>query len=103
MEKDSTHLLTELQKTQTKIISKKEHLRTVFIDGESGNGTVVATITGNKQIVNIAIDESLLSNKNQLEEHLITALNDALNKASDLREKEITAIKEEGFPYLKEF
>jgi DNA-binding protein YbaB len=103
MKKDTLLLLTELKKTQTKIISKKEHLRTVFIDGESGNGTVVATITGNKQIVNIAIDESLLTNKTQLEEHLITALNNALTKASNLREKEITAIKEVGFPYLKEF
>lgn len=103
MEKDTTSLLNELQATQTKIISKKEHLRTVFVDGESGDGAVVATITGNKQIVNIAIDESLLSNKTQLEEHLITALNDAINKASDIREKEISAIKQEGFPYLKEF
>tara|TARA_B100000809_G_scaffold193526_1_gene192469 strand:+ start:6681 stop:6992 length:312 start_codon:yes stop_codon:yes gene_type:complete len=103
MKKDTTLLLTELKETQTKIISKKEHLRTVFIDGQSGNGSVVATITGNKQIVNIAIDESLLSNKTALEEHLIIALNDAMNKASQLREKEITAIKEKGFPYLKEF
>ncbi|WP_152287365.1 YbaB/EbfC family nucleoid-associated protein [Flavicella marina] len=103
MEKNAKEILSELEKTQAKIVSKKEHLRTVFIDGESGNGLVVATITGNKKVVNIAIDDSVLNNRSVLEEHLITALNDALDKASDIREKEISNIKKEEFPYVLNF
>ena len=103
MEKDAANLLKELKKTQIEISSKKEHLRTVFIDGESGDGLVVTTITANKQVVNIAIDNSLLTDKNLLEEHLITALNNALEKASEVRESEISMIKKQGFPYGIDF
>lgn len=103
MEKDTATLLSELKKTQAEISAKKEHLRTVFIDGESGDGLVVTTITANKQVVNIAIDDSVLGDKNVLEEHLITALNNALDKVSVIRETEITAIKTKGFPYGIDF
>ena len=103
MEKDAESLLNELKQTQVEILAKKEHLRTVFIDGESGNGLVVTTITGNKKVVNIAIDDTVLANKNILEEHLITALNDAIDKASKLRETEISDIKKQGFPYILNF
>ncbi|MDG1805319.1 YbaB/EbfC family nucleoid-associated protein [Flavicella sp.] len=103
MVKDAESLLNELKQTQVEIVAKKEHLRTVFIDGESGNGLVVATITANKQIVNIAIDSSVMDDKTVLEEHLITALNNALSKASDVRESEITKIKQSGFPYGLDF
>jgi DNA-binding protein YbaB len=103
MEKDAAHLLKELNDTQSKISIKKEHLRTVYMDGLSGEGLVVATVTANKQVVNIAIDDTVLNDKVLLEEHLITALNNALEKASDLREKEISIIKREGFPYIEKY
>lgn len=103
MVKDAASLLSELKQTQVEIVAKKEHLRTVYIDGESGEGLVVATITANKQVVNIAIDDSVLGNKNVLEEHLISALNNALEKASVIRETEISTIKKQGFPYGLDF
>jgi DNA-binding YbaB/EbfC family protein len=103
MEENAQKILDELKKTQVKISEKKEHLRTVFIDGTSGDGLVIATITGNKKIINIAIDASVLDDKLVLEEHLIIALNDALSKASIIRESEITKIKREGFPYVLDF
>jgi DNA-binding protein YbaB len=45
----------------------------------------------------------VLDDKLVLEEHLIIALNDALSKASIIRESEITKIKREGFPYVLDF
>jgi len=103
MEKSAEIILNKLKETESKISIKKEHLRTVYVDGISGDGLVITTLTGNKQVVNIAIDDSILTDKNTLEEHLITALNNALAKVSELREKEISAIKKEEFPDLLDF
>lgn len=103
MEKNLATLIEALNQTKSKISEKKEQLRTVFFDGESGEGLVIATLTGNKKLVNIAIDDSLLNDNIVLEEHLITAINNALDKVSELKEKEISSIKKEGFPYVLNF
>jgi len=53
----------------------------VMVDGEAGNGLVVVTVTANRQIKNLAIDDELLEDKEALEDYLILALNKALEKA----------------------
>ena len=103
MKKQTKEILKNLKEAQTKISLKKERLETVFIDGHSGDGTVVVTITGNKEVVNIAIDDSVLTNSEQLEEHLITALNNAIDKATKNKENEIANLQKEGYPYVLNF
>ena len=103
MKKQTKEILKNLKEAQTKISLKKERLETVFIDGQSGDGTVVVTITGNKEVVNIAIDDSILMNSKQLEEHLIAALNNAIDKATRNKEDEISKLRKEGYPYILNF
>ena len=103
MKKQTKEILKNLKEAQTKISLKKERLETVFIDGQSGDGTVVVTITGNKEVVNIAIDDSILMNSKQLEEHLIAALNNAIDKATRNKEDEISKLRKEGYPFILNF
>lgn len=70
------------------------------MDGISGNGMVVVTATANREIKNIAIDESILEDKEALEDYLILATNDAIQKASAINEQEMAAVAKENMPNI---
>jgi len=76
-------LLGKLQEAQQKMQEGKQQLSTVIIEGEAGEGAVKVSITGNKEVKTISIDDKLMSpaQKEELEDLLITALNRALSKA----------------------
>ncbi|WP_139958710.1 YbaB/EbfC family nucleoid-associated protein [Flavicella sediminum] len=93
-------MMGKLQEAQKKIEETKQRLNTVFVDGESGDGLVVATVTANREIKNIAIDNSILSDKEELEDHLIIALNNAIAKASALNDREMAAAAKDGMPNI---
>ncbi len=59
---------------------------------------VVVTVTGNREIKNIAIDNELLADKEALEDYLILALNKAIEKANQINETEMAAAAKGGLP-----
>ena len=89
-----------MAKAQAKIEETKTRLNTVYVDGESGNGKVVVTATANREIKNIAIDDELLNDIEELEDYLIIALNDAIKKAGDINETEMAAAAKDGLPNI---
>ncbi len=95
---DMQEMMAKLKEAQAKIEETKTRLNTIFVDGESGNGKVVVTVTANREIKNIAIDDELLYDKEELEDYLIIALNDALKKANEINEAEMTAAAKGGIP-----
>lgn len=93
-------MMRKIEDTQKKVADTKERLDTVFVDGISGNGMVVVTATANREIKNIAIDASILEDKEALEDYLILATNDAIHKASAINEQEMTAVAKENMPNI---
>ena len=55
--------MAKLKEAQAKIEETRKRLDQVMIDGEAGNGLVVVTVTANRQIKNLAIDDELLEDK----------------------------------------
>jgi DNA-binding protein YbaB len=68
---DMKGMMAKLQEAQAKIEETKNRLNTIFVDGESGNEKVVVTVTANREVKNIAIDNELLNDKEELEDYLI--------------------------------
>jgi len=97
---DMSEMMNKLKEAQKKVEETKERLNTVFVDGESGNGMVVTTVTANRKIVNIAIDDAVLGDKEELEDHLIVALNNALEKATAINDQEMAAAAKDGLPNI---
>ena len=97
---DMKGMMAKLQEAQAKIEETKSRLNTVFVDGESGNGKVVVTVTANRIVKNIAIDDELLNNVEELEDYLIIALNDAIKKADKINEAEMASAAKEGMPNI---
>ena len=91
-------MMAKLKEAQAKIEETKIRLNTIMVDGEAGNGMVVATVTANREIKNIAIDEELLDDKEALEDYLIIALNKAIEKANGINEAEMAAAAKGGLP-----
>ncbi len=92
--------MAKLREAQAKIEETRKRLDQVMVDGESGNGLVVATVTANRQVKNLAVDDQLLEDKEALEDYLILALNDALEKATKIHEAEMAAAAKGGMPDL---
>jgi nucleoid-associated protein EbfC len=86
--------LGKLQEAQQKMQEGKKELNNKTVDGEAGEGTVKVTVTGNREVKTISIDNSLLTadRKEELEDLLITALNRALKNAEDLWEDEMKGL-----------
>ena len=91
-------MMAKLKEAQAKIEETKNRLNTIMVDGEAGNGMVVVTVTANREVKNIAIDEDLLDDKEALEDYLIIALNKAIEKANGINEAEMAAAAKGGLP-----
>ena len=95
---DMEGMMAKLKEAQAKIEETQIRLSTVMVDGDAGNGMVVVTVTGNREVKNIAIDDELLGDKEALEDYLILALNKAIEKANQVNETEMAAAAKGGLP-----
>lgn len=97
---DLMGMMGKLQETQKKMEETKQRLDTVLIDEKSSDGLLSVTLTANRKIKSIAIDDSLLEDKEQLEDYLILALNKAITKADSVNEAEMAAVAKDGMPNI---
>jgi hypothetical protein len=97
---DLMGMMGKLKDTQEKIKATKERLNSVLIDEKSSDGKLKVTLTANSVIKNINIDESLLKDKEQLEDYLVLVLNKAIKRATSINEIELSAVAKEGMPNI---
>ncbi|WP_297333059.1 YbaB/EbfC family nucleoid-associated protein [Flavobacterium sp.] len=97
---DIMGMMGKIKETQQKIEETKKRLDTVLVDEQSNDGLLKITLTANRQVKAITIDDSLLEDKEQLEDYLIMVMNKALDKASAVNEAELGAVAKEGMPNI---
>lgn len=93
-------MMGKLKETQKKVEETKTRLDSVLIDEKSNDNLLNVTITANRSIKSITIDDSLLEDKEQLEDYLILTLNKAIARATEVNETEIAAVTKEGMPNI---
>jgi len=93
-------MMNKLKEAQKKVEETKERLNTVLIDETSNDDKLKVTITVNRIIKSILIDDELLQDKEMLEDYLILTLNKAIEKATNVNETEIAAVAKEGMPNI---
>lgn len=93
-------MMGKLQETQKKIEETKQRLDTVLVDEKSADGLLSVTLTANRKIKAITIADSLLEDKEQLEDYLILVLNKAIEKATGVNEAELAAVAKDGMPNI---
>jgi nucleoid-associated protein EbfC len=97
---DLMGMMGKLKETQQRIEETKKRLDTVLVDERSNDGLLKVTLTANRTVKSIAIDDTLLQDKDQLEDYLVLVMNKAIEKASQINEVELAAVAKEGMPNI---
>jgi DNA-binding YbaB/EbfC family protein len=97
---DLMGMMGKLKETQQKVEETKKRLDFVLIDEKSNDGLLEVTLTANRKIKSISISDNLLNDKEMLEDYLVTVLNKAIEKATNVHETELAAVAKEGMPNI---
>lgn len=97
---DLSGMMDKLKKAQEEVERTKIRLDAVLVDETSADGKIKVTLTANRAIKTIAIDDSLLTDAEELEDFLIITLNKAIEKASKINEVEMAAAAKSGMPNI---
>ncbi len=97
---DLMGMMGKLKEAQQKVEETKKRLDNVLIDEQSNDGLLKITITANRTIKAIVIDDALLEDKDQLEDYLLVVMNKAITKASDINQAELDAVSKVDMPMI---
>jgi DNA-binding YbaB/EbfC family protein len=98
-------MLGKLGEVKRKMEEIKSRLNSVYVDGSAGSGKVKITLTANRAVKEVFIDPSLCNehSREELQDLLELAMNDALVKAENVSETEMKSAGRDllpGFPGL---
>ena len=77
------NLMKQAQEVQEKIKQAQEAIAAMQVTGESGAGLVKVTMTGKHELVRVEIDNSLMDDKEMLEDLIATAVNAAVREVEN--------------------
>ena len=97
---DIMGMMGKLKETQQKVEETKKRLDFVLINEKSTDSLLEVTLTANRTIKNITISDTLLNDKEMLEDYLVNVLNKAIEKATNVHETELAAVAKEGMPNI---
>lgn len=97
---DLMGMMGKIQETQKKMDETKKRLDTVLIDEQSSDGLLKVTLTANRAVKSVTVDDSLLEDKEQLEDYLVLVFNKAIAKATSVNEAELAAVAKDGMPSI---
>jgi len=93
-------MMSKLKEAKKKVEETKARLNTVLVDEASHDGKLKITLTANRTIKSIDIDDQLLADKEELEDYLVLTLNKAIEKATQINEAELAAAAKDGMPNI---
>lgn len=79
-------MMKQVKKMQEQMLKAQEELGGKTVEGTSGGGVVTVTANGHKKILSIAIQPDAVDPEDvdMLQDLILTAVNDALNKVDEL-------------------
>lgn len=83
-----------IQQMQNRMAKIQQELDETIIEGSSGGGVVRAEVTGQREFRSIKIDPSAVDPEDveMLEDLIVTAVQDAMEKAQTLSEEKMSAL-----------
>ncbi len=73
-------LMKQAQLMQQNMQKAQAELATVEVEGQAGSGMVKVTMTCGHEVRRVSLDDSVLDDKEMLEDLMVLAINDALKK-----------------------
>jgi nucleoid-associated protein EbfC len=75
-------LMKQAQQMQANMKKAQDELATVEVEGQAGSGMVKVTMTCAHEVRRVKLDDSLMSDKEMLEDLILAALNDAAKQVA---------------------
>ena len=93
-------IMGKIEDAKKNVEEARKRLDYVLIDAEAGNGMLKVTVTGNRMMKSIEINEELMKDKEMLEDYLMIALNKALEQAGEMQETELKKAATDAMPNI---
>lgn len=102
---DMMKMMGKIKEVQAKVKEAQDNLVNLKVSGESGAGLVRATANGQRQVLSIEIDPSLINKEDQqvMQDLVVAAVNNALSKAEEAGKEEIKKQTEGILPNIPGF
>ena len=84
-------LMKQAQQLQSKMAKMQEELSEKTVEASAGGGMVVAVANGKQELVSIQIEQEVIDpdDVEMLQDLVMAAVNDALNRAKDMMNEEM--------------
>ena len=91
---DPSKLAKQMQQMQNKMMKAQEELANETVTATAGGGAVTVEMNGHHEATAVRIDPAALDpdDVEMLQDMVLTAFNEALQKAQDLQQKKMSAI-----------
>lgn len=94
-------MIKKLQQAKAEMDKIKERLEGITVEGVSPNSAIKVRVNGNRKVKGIEIASSdVMDDKDMLEDHLVIAMNDALEKTEKVNESEMRSAASTMMPGL---
>ena len=84
-------LMKQAQQMQKNMQQAQAELATVEVEGQAASGMVKVSMSCSHEVRRISIDDSMLADREMLEDLLVLALNDAVQKVAATTEQRMSA------------
>jgi hypothetical protein len=87
-------LMKQAQQFQEKLAAVQTELGNRQVTGSAGAGMVMATVNGRGELLDLTIEQALVQPENtgMLQDLVVAAINDGLNKAKELGKSEMARL-----------
>lgn len=87
-------LMKQAQQFQEKLAAVQNDLGDKQVTGSAGAGMVIATVNGKGELLDLVIEQALVQpdNTRMLQDLVVAAVNDGLNKAKELGKTEMARL-----------
>ncbi len=94
MSKGFGQLLSQAKKMQEKFQQLQEEMENKTVEAQSGGGMVTCVVNGKQDIVSLSISDEIWKeqDKEMLEDLIVAAANEALNKSKEMWKEELSKI-----------
>jgi DNA-binding YbaB/EbfC family protein len=90
--KDPLKMLKQVQQMQDKMSKVQTELETETVEATAGGGAVRVIATGNQKVVSVTIDPTAASDTEMLQDLVVAAVNEAMEKSKQLAASKMQAV-----------
>ena len=87
-------MMKQAQKLQAQMAKLQEDLANMVVEASSGGGAVTVTMSGQQQLLSVKISPEVVDAEDveMLQDMVLTAVNEAINKAQEVAAKQMSGL-----------